>query len=36
MKAMFKKKNTTTFEQEVKLLYFGFSSPCSDGFKELG
>lgn len=32
MKAMFKK----IFEQEVKLLYFGFSSPCSDGFKELG
>lgn len=35
MKATFKKKKKT-FEQEVKLLYFGFSSPCPDGFKELG
>lgn len=23
-------------EQEVKLLYFGFSSPCPEVFKELG
>lgn len=30
------KKKKKSFEQEVKLLYLGFSSPCPDGFKELG
>lgn len=32
----FKEKKKKAFMQEVKLLYFGFSSPCPDVFKELG